>query len=294
MTPSLLELPASSSNPNTSPVLRRSTTIRPPAKLAAIDLDGTLLGPDRQPSRENLAAVARLQQHGITVVIASGRHFDAIAPIATQLSTVDWYVCSQGAEVCHADRRTVLERQYMTRTEVELALAMGDQLGLVSMVQVPEGTITDATREPELAYHDSINGRSSRRIPREEILNRQAYKVLWVGAAERIAGLRHLPEIIALPMQALHTEHGIFELMPHTTTKANGLTRLTAHLAIGATDVVCFGDGENDIPMFNWAGASVAMPHGHPNALKAARALGPSGPPESALSRAIDLYLSQG
>ncbi|RBP44539.1 hypothetical protein DES53_104360 [Roseimicrobium gellanilyticum] len=295
MTSSLLTPPVRTTPATVSAFFKGTPALRPAAKLAAIDLDGTLLGPDRRPSRENLAAVARLQQHGITVVIASGRHFDAIAPIATQLSAVDWYVCSQGAEVTHADRKTVLERQYMTRTEVELALATGDQLGLVSLVQVPEGTITDAdsSREPQLAYHDSINGRSSRRIPRAQILERQAYKVLWVGAPEYVAGLRHLPEVTALPMQALHTEHGIFELMPHTVTKANGLTRLTAHLGLSARDVVAFGDGENDIAMFQWAGASYAMPHGHPNALAAAKRIAPGGAPENALARAIDLYLAQ-
>jgi Cof subfamily protein (haloacid dehalogenase superfamily) len=296
MTPSLLTPPPVRTTPAAVSAFFKGTAVPPPSgRLAAIDLDGTLLGPDRQPSRENLAAVARLQQHGLTVVIASGRHFDAIAPIATQLSAVDWYVCSQGAEVTHANRQTVLERQYMTRAEVELALSMGDQLGLVSLVQVPEGTITDAdaAHEPQLAYHDSINGRSSRRIPREHILARQAYKVLWVGAPDYIAGLRYLPEVKSLPMQALHTEHGIFELMPHTVTKANGLTRLTAHLGLTAADVVAFGDGENDIAMFQWAGASIAMPHGHPNALRAARHIAPSGPPESALARAIDLYLAR-
>jgi Cof subfamily protein (haloacid dehalogenase superfamily) len=293
MTSSILTPPVRTTPAAVSSFFKGATAPRRTGKLAAIDLDGTLLGPDRQPSRENLTAVARLQQHGLTVVIASGRHFDAIAPIATQLSAVDWYVCSQGAEVTHANRQIVLERQYMTRADVELALVTGDQLGLISLVQVPEGTITDATREPELAYHDSINGRSSRRIPRAQMLERQAYKVLWVGPPERIAGLRHLPEVTALPMQAVHTEHGIFELMPHTVTKANGLTRLTSHLGLRATDVVAFGDGENDIAMFHWAGASFAMPHGHPNALRAAKRIAPSGPPETALARAIDCYLAQ-
>ena len=63
--------------------------------------------------------------------------------------------------------------------------------------------------------------------------------------------------------------------MPHTVTKANGLTRLTAHLGLTAADVVAFGDGENDIAMFQWAGASIAMPHGHPNAIAAARCASP-------------------
>jgi Cof subfamily protein (haloacid dehalogenase superfamily) len=293
---SLLTPPARTTSAEISAFFKGDGTRAPHArtlgKLAAIDLDGTLLGPDHRPSAENLAAVARLQQRGITVVIASGRHFDSIAPIATQLDSVDWYVCSQGAEVTHANRQTVLERQYMTRADVELALAMGDQLGLISLVQVTEGTVTDAASNPMLAYHDRINGKSAYQIPRAQILERQVYKVLWIGEPDRIAGLRHLSEVTALPMQSLHTERGIFELMPHTVTKANGLSRLATHLGLSAADVVAFGDGENDIAMFKWAGASYAMFHGHPNALAAAKLIAPSGPPASALARAIDAYLT--
>jgi hydroxymethylpyrimidine pyrophosphatase-like HAD family hydrolase len=41
-----------------------------PFRLAAIDLDGTLLGPDKTISPENIAAVDRLHQNGVTVIIA--------------------------------------------------------------------------------------------------------------------------------------------------------------------------------------------------------------------------------
>jgi len=51
---------------------------------------------------------------------------------------------------------------------------------------------------------------------------------------------------------------------------------------------VVFGDGENDIPMFAWAGTSVAMPHGWPAALKNASIVAPVGPPETALARGIE------
>ncbi|RYD26065.1 MAG: HAD family phosphatase, partial [Verrucomicrobiaceae bacterium] len=44
-------------------------------RLAAIDLDGTLLGPDSRISPENLSAVDQLTRAGIEVVFASGRHF---------------------------------------------------------------------------------------------------------------------------------------------------------------------------------------------------------------------------
>ena len=55
--------------------------------------------------------------------------------------------------------------------------------------------------------------------------------------------------------------------------------------------VVAFGDGENDVPMFEWAGMSVAMPHGWPLALARAKLIAPAGPPETALARGVDLIL---
>ena len=54
---------------------------------------------------------------------------------------------------------------------------------------------------------------------------------------------------------------------------------------------VAFGDGENDVPMFDWAGMSVAMPHGWPLALARAKLIAPADPPETALARGVELIL---
>ena len=67
-------------------------------RLAAIDLDGTLLGPDLKISTENRSAVRRLADAGLEVVLASGRHYRAILPYALQLPEVKWIVSSQGGE----------------------------------------------------------------------------------------------------------------------------------------------------------------------------------------------------
>ena len=60
-----------------------------------------------------------------------------------------------------------------------------------------------------------------------------------------------------------------------------------------AEETVVFGDADNDIPMFEWAGESVAMPHGWPAAIKAARWVGPDGSPAEALARAVDFVVSR-
>ncbi|MBC8134277.1 MAG: HAD hydrolase family protein, partial [Fibrella sp.] len=43
-----------------------------PFRLAAVDLDDTLLGPDKEISRANYAAIHRLVSAGVHVVLASG------------------------------------------------------------------------------------------------------------------------------------------------------------------------------------------------------------------------------
>ena len=57
-------------------------------KLAAIDLDGTLLGPDHTISPANVQAVQRLQAAGIEVVLASGRHQGTMVAFARALPGV--------------------------------------------------------------------------------------------------------------------------------------------------------------------------------------------------------------
>ena len=54
-------------------------------RLAAIDLDGTLLAPDHTISPANARAVERLQAAGIEVVLASGRHQGTMVAFARAL-----------------------------------------------------------------------------------------------------------------------------------------------------------------------------------------------------------------
>src|SRR4051812_17882587 len=98
-------------------------------RLAFIDLDGTLLGPDSRVSKENAAAVKRLREAGYTIVFASGRHQRNIAMLLgrraggsaarngrpahldDELGPLEWVVSSQGTVARHfASGETIFER----------------------------------------------------------------------------------------------------------------------------------------------------------------------------------------
>ena len=82
-------------------------------KLAAIDLDGTMLGADGIISPANRIAIKRLQGAGVQVVPASGRHFRSMLPYVEELPGVEWVVSSQGGEVADRRRTVVLAAEFL-------------------------------------------------------------------------------------------------------------------------------------------------------------------------------------
>ena len=63
---------------------------------------------------------------------------------------------------------------------------------------------------------------------------------------------------------------------------------LAAHLGLEPRQVMAIGDAESDIPLFDWAGHSVAMPHGWPAAMGHATRVESMALPEEALTHAMD------
>ena len=80
-----------------------------PYRLAAIDIDETLIGPDHKISRDNRRAVKRLPGRlGCRVVLASGRRHANMLPYCDELGLDDFVVSSQGARVEHARTGEIL------------------------------------------------------------------------------------------------------------------------------------------------------------------------------------------
>lgn len=234
-------------------------------KLAAIDLDGTLLGPDHRISNANAAAVRRLQAAGAQVVLASGRHFNSMKKYADALPAMQWIVSCQGGELSDVSRATVLSRNFMTPAAVEETLKVGRALGFATIAYTIEGVVTDAKADAEMDFYTELAGLRPRQIGRGELLAQGIFKVIWMGAPELYAKLS-LAEVLPPRVQAVRTNARFLEFMPADVSKGSALATLAARLNIEPAQAVVFGDGDNDVPMFEWAGMSVAMPHGWPEA----------------------------
>jgi len=259
-------------------------------RLAAFDLDGTLLGPDGSIGAANYEALNMLHQRGLEIVLASGRHPLNMRQFTAKLPFVRWVVSAQGGEVSDVARHQRLHDSYLDTAVANRAVSLGLRFGFAPIVYL-DGEICTFLDDINSRHYGKLAGTSPRVLTPETLLAESVFKVLWIGSSEvECDTAAAKPETAAFTW--VRTNPRIIEIVPPGVTKGSALAVLARHLGISSQQAVVFGDGENDIPMFAWAGTSVAMPHGWPAALEQASIVAPPGPPESALSRGIEQILA--
>jgi Cof subfamily protein (haloacid dehalogenase superfamily) len=257
-----------------------------PYRLAIFDMDDTLLGPDRKISGENVAALAKLRALGVEIVIASGRHMSNIAEFERTLGFRGWIISAGGAVVSHAGTGEVLYELTVPQ-EIGLELfhrARGEGISLIGYHR--SGIFCDAPSEWTHLYT-----RRTRQVPIADIpdlIGTGLQKLIWTTARERIAQLTpELQREFHDRLYVVNTEHEMLEFLNPRTNKALATQALAKKLGIDQASVLAFGDGNNDVPLLEWAGMSVAMAHGRDSARRAAKRISPEGPAETAVARAL-------
>lgn len=259
-----------------------------PFRLAAIDLDGTLLGPDKQMSAANAAAVGQLQARGLRVVLASGRRHESMLRFARQLGLRGPIISCLGALVKNAETGEILHQQFVAADSaaqiVEQAEAQGGTLlyhHANAIYIARRNRLTDlfAAR----GGHQLVEYGDLRRLAGES-----PQKIVWLDdpapTAVRLARAREsyqgqLEMLISSPEYLEFTAPGV--------NKAAGLEVVGKYYGIAPSEVLAFGDGNNDVEMFRWAGAGVAMSHATPEARSAATIIASPGDPSTSFARAV-------
>lgn len=260
-------------------------------RLAAVDLDGTLLGPDKTVSPANRAALARLADAGLEVVLASGRHRISMLPIAEQLPEVRWMVSAQGAFVSDlAGEQIVLERSMPPERAAE-AMQICLHHHYPTIFYAPSGIFT-LSEGAWIDRYGKLSGIRPALLTEQEALRMSVFKVLIYTDAARVDAFEQLPEVQAWDLYRVRSLDNVFEFAGADTDKGQGLAALGRHLDIDPSVMIGFGDAPNDLPMMDRVGLGVAMDHAWREVKVAADRVAPQGPPETSFARAVELVCS--
>ena len=258
-------------------------------RLAACDLDGTLLGPGKEISAANFDAVRRLRELGVRFIIASGRRHQNSIRYYRQLGLDGWMISCSGASVRDPHTGRTL-REVLLPASLADELVVRGEAGGHTVIYYHRDHLYIAERNHWTELYESRVGERADLLPCDlhELHGEGAEKIVWYGEPDALAALR--PGLQAEhpdDLTILSTDPENLEFLAPTANKADSLAVVANDYGITRADTLSFGDGENDAPMLRWAGLGVAVDGASAVAKAAARLVGPPGVPEERFARAV-------
>lgn len=260
-----------------------------PYRLAAIDLDDTLLGPDKIIGMENTLAVQKLQEAGVHCVLASGRRHENMTQYHRRLKLNGPIISCNGALVRDAETDEILREQLMPADLAAEIVEEGDRRGVTQNYYHTDGGlyVRETTGWTDL-YQHRTGSKVNVHGALEDFHGESALKLIWIDSGERVQVM--YDELGARYEGRLYittTDPEYLEFMALGVNKAAGLAIVAQRYGISPTEVIAFGDGNNDVQMLEWAGLGIAMDHARPSAQAAADRIAPPGSAESSFARAV-------
>ncbi len=266
-----------------------------PFKVAAIDLDGTLLSPEKTVSQANHDAINLLRDHGCQIIMASGRRHEDILPTYHHLGLTGPVISCDGIVIKMPLTEEILLEKKLHQTLAHTLIQEGREHNVSVYYYHGESVFYCQENEWTLKYQACT--RSRKPIKNEflhELKGDRAQKVIFCHHPERIAELRaSLTERYQDHMQVIETEPGFLEFMPLATSKFTALQELAFKLGFHTDEALAFGDNWNDVDMLANVGFGVAMTESSESARRAAKAISPAGDSATSFARAVELVFDR-
>lgn len=244
-------------------------------RILVLDLDGTLTNSEKQISPRNLATLLALQQTGVRLVLASGRPTYGIAPLANQLQLSEYggFVLSyNGGEIIEWSTGRMMYKNLLPDEVVPTLYRVARRYRLPILTYDGEYILTEQPDDRYVQHEAFLNKMQVRPVTHFlEAAPLPLPKCLIVGDPDRlIKAESHLSLLLQGRISVYRSEPFFLELVPQGIDKARSLAVLLDELGLTPAQMVCMGDGYNDLSMIEFAGLGIAMENAQPPVKKAA------------------------
>lgn len=236
-------------------------------KLLVLDVDGTLLNDEREIGKRTLAALLKVQQMGVRIVLASGRPTYGLMPLAKTLELGNYggFVLSyNGCQIIKAQNGEILFERRINPEMLPYLEKKARKNGFAIFTYHNDTLITDS---PDNEYIKNEALLNNLKIIKEDefstAIDFAPCKCMLVSDKEEalIELEQHWEKRLAGTLDAFRSEPYFLEVVPCGVNKANTLGALLEHLGVTREEVIAVGDGVCDVTMLQLAGMGVAMGH---------------------------------
>lgn len=233
-------------------------------KLLVLDLDGTLTNSKKEISPDTHAALIEIQQQGFKVALASGRPTPGVTGLAKvlELHRYGGYILPfNGAKIIDCKSGQVVYEKTLPAETIPTLYATAKEYKAGIISYDGDVVISGNGVDDYISLEARING-----LPIKEVedfvayLNYPVNKCLMTAEHEVLEKIRQgLKKKYNALLSIYFSEPFFLEIMPQNVDKAKSLLKLLSMLGISSEEMICCGDGFNDISMIEVAGLGVAM-----------------------------------
>lgn len=242
-------------------------------KLICIDMDGTLLNTNREISPNNKNVIIDASKKGIHIVLTTGRLF-ASAKYYSSLIGLNGYIIS-----CNG---AFIKKNYTDSPLLEVPIPRNIILDVVSILKnyklkiyfnswdtafrdspLPKNHIyfkmnqlLDNSKKINILINDDVTA----------LLNVYSGNILKIvvntignDTRDLLLAKSELKNTFHGKLNIVSPDNSMVEIMLGTVSKGNAVSYLAKTLGISSDEIMCIGDGENDISMIKYAKLGIAM-----------------------------------
>ena len=260
-------------------------------KLAAIDLDGTMLNQYGVVTEKTKEAIENAQKNGIEVIIASGRPIDSIKTIAKEIKSDKYFISGNGAIIYDIANDEIIYENTLKKQKVLDIIKICEENSIYYNIYTEKEIIAKSLQCNVLYYHkenltkaeedkthinivenayDYIANREDKIVKiticdsNQSIFNSIIRKVKEVSDIEVLEVSHMSRKMIRQGTEEIPIEYFYTEISAKKVDKWNAIEFLKEKMNVKTEEIIAIGDNINDKKMIENAGFGVAMGQSHP------------------------------
>lgn len=226
-------------------------------RLIACDIDGTILDANHNVCERLVKVVRYLQEQGYVFTLASARTPASVIMVAESFGITNHVISLNGSFITNHKHEVLYSKTFpLNRVQAQLEqldknIARNYYSEFKWMLEHP-----NHFSELEIAFHSGICAP----IPKASL--EEVNKVTLIGEHDLLLSAQaKLQQDDSLLVGFSHPN--FVEISCNTISKFSGVAHYAKTLGIETSQVIAFGDGENDMPMLSQVGLGVAMANAH-------------------------------
>ncbi|CAG7839679.1 HAD family hydrolase [Clostridium novyi B str. ATCC 27606] len=238
-------------------------------KLICLDMDGTLLNNNKKISDRTKEAIKKAHKKGVKIAISTGRIFTSAKYYAHILGISAPIIASNGAYIREKDKNEIIYKSILSKEQCMDIINITKKYDfnfylntcdtIISSKPYPKGyTYLEMSSElPEdMKIKLEVNTDLEEGVLKK---NGEIIKAICISNDSEILEKARQEILNLKSLEVVSSLGDNFEIMNKGVSKGKGVQKLAEFYGLTSDEVICMGDGENDLSMIEYAGLGIAM-----------------------------------